>query len=69
MVLRTAPKAWFAKVVKDLINLGACQHPLDQCVFMFYTESGEVVGAIGVYVDEFLFVGSEEKPGRRFWHP
>ena len=33
--LRTAPKAWLAKVVADLTRLGATQHPLDQCVFMF----------------------------------
>ena len=39
--LRTAPKAWFARVVADLTKLGARQHPFDQCVFMFYLENQE----------------------------
>ena len=42
-------------------SLGAVQHPLDQCVFMFYSKSGpkNLLGVIGVYVDDFLFVESE----------
>ena len=57
--LRTAPKAWLAKVVAYLTRLGAKQHPLDQCVYMFYTETAEVAGANGVYIDDFLFVESK----------
>jgi hypothetical protein len=62
--LRTAPKAWFAKVTTDLLSLGAVQHPLDQCVFIFFDKQGKLMGAIGVYVDDFLFAetdGSEWK--------
>ena len=37
--LRTATKAWLQKAATDLKSLGAIQHPLDQCVFMFYSKS------------------------------
>ena len=45
------------KSSKISLNLEPVNIPIDQCAFMFYTESGEVAGAIGVYVDDFLFVG------------
>ena len=57
--LRTAPKAWFDKVAADLKKLGAKQHPHGPMCFMFFTKGGEVMGAIGVYVDDFLFIESE----------
>ena len=46
--LRTAPKAWFTRVATDLKALGAKQHPLDQCVFMFYSPDNTLLGALGV---------------------
>ena len=57
--LRTAPKAWFTRVAKDPKALGAKQHPLDQCVFMFYSPDNTMLGALGVYVDDFLFAESD----------
>ena len=38
---RTAPMAWFARVVADLTRLAAKQHPLDQCVCSCSTPSPE----------------------------
>ena len=40
--LRTAPKAWFARVVADLTKLGAKQHPLDHCVCSCSMQSQEI---------------------------
>jgi hypothetical protein len=58
--LRTAPKAWFQLVDSDLTKkLHFRQHQLDPCVFMRY-ENNELVGIIGVYVDDFLVAGNPQ---------
>ena len=58
--LRTAPKAWFQLVESDLTKkLHFRQHQLDPCVFMMY-EKNELVGIIGVYVDDFLVAGNSQ---------
>ena len=68
--LRTAPKAWFSKVVADLKKIGAIQHPLDQCVFMVFSKPtadlpARLIGAIRVYVDDFLFAESDSPEWKR----
>ena len=37
------------------------QHQLDQCTFMFMN-CPELIGLIGVYVDDFLVAGSDDDP-------
>ena len=59
--LRNAPRAWWKRVVRDLTDIGWIQHQLDQCTFMFMN-GPELVGLIGVYVDNFLVAGSDDDP-------
>ena len=59
--LRNAPGAWWKRVVRDLTETGWVQHPFDQCTFMF-TNGTELVGLIGVYVDDFLVAGCDDDP-------
>ena len=56
--LRNAPRAWYQRVKKDLENLGWRCHQLDQCVFLKY-DGDELVGIIGVYVDDFIIAGKQ----------
>ena len=59
--LRNAPKACWKRVVRDMTETGWVQHQLDQrtCMFMNGTE---LVGLIGVYVDDFLVAGCNDDP-------
>ena len=59
--LRNAPRAWWTRVVRDLTDIGWIQHQLDQRTFMFMN-GPELVGLIGVYVDDFLVAGSDDDP-------
>ena len=61
--LRNAPRAWYQRVKKDLEALGWRIHQLDQCVFVKY-DGNELVGIIGVYVDDFIIAGN---PKNRKW--
>ena len=55
--LRNAPRAWWKRVVRDLTETGWVQHQLDQCM-----DGTELVGLIGVYVDDFLVAGCDDDP-------
>ena len=59
--LRNAPRAWLKRVVRDLTESGWFQHQLDQCTFMFMYGT-DLVGFIGVYVDDFLVAGCNDDP-------
>ena len=60
--LRTAPKAWFQVVESDLTKkLHFRQNQLDPCVFMLY-DKGQLVGLVGVYVDDFWYQVTLEVP-------
>ena len=54
-----APTAWWKRVVRDLAGTGWVQHQLDQCAFMFVNGT-ELVGLIGIYVDDFLVAGCDD---------
>jgi len=55
--LRNAPRAWYTRLRADLLKIGARQHQLDSCLFMVY-EGANLVGMIGVYVDDCLIAGN-----------
>ena len=55
--LRNASRAWWKRDVRDLTETGWV-HQLDQCTFMFMNGT-ELVGLIGVYVDDFLVAGCD----------
>ena len=59
--LRNAPRAWWKRVVRDLTETGWVQHQLDQCTLK-QRNGTELVGLIGVYVDDFLVAGCEDDP-------
>ena len=59
--LRNAPRAWWKRVVRDLTETGWFQHQLDQCTFMFMNGT-ELLGLIGVCVDDFLVFGCDDDP-------
>ena len=52
-------KSLVERVVRDLTETGGVQHQLDQCTFMFMNGT-ELVGLIGVYVDDFLVDGCDD---------
>jgi len=54
--LRNAPRAWYTRIRRDLIAMGARPHQLDSCLFMIY-EKDKLVGMVGVYVDDCLITG------------
>ena len=47
-------RQWWKRVVRDLTATGWVHHQLDQCT--------ELVGLIGVYVDDFLVAGCDDNP-------
>ena len=55
--LVNAPWKWFKKVEETLLGLGWKQHPLGVCLFMKYNENDELVGVMGVHVDDVLTCG------------
>ena len=59
--LRTAPRTWYQRVKKDLTTLGWRMHQLDQCTFMMH-DGKQLIGIIGVYVDDFLIAGDIQDP-------
>ena len=59
--LRNAPRAWYKRVRTDLESLGWRAHQLDQCVFLKY-EGEQLIGACGVYVDDFILAGKKNDP-------
>ena len=58
--LRNAPRVWWQRVVRDLTETGRVQLQLDQCTFTFMSGT-ELVGLIGVCVDDFLVAGCDDR--------
>ena len=56
--LETAVYGW-KQVVRDLTETGWIQHKFDLCTFMFMIGT-ELVGLIGVYVDDILVAGGDD---------
>jgi len=54
--LRNAPRAWYERIKGDLLKIGCRQHKLDSCLFCVY-EGDQLVGLIGIYVDDCLMAG------------
>ena len=60
-VLDTRRGAWWKRVVRDLAATGRAQNLWDQCTFKFVNGT-ELVGLIGVYVDDFLVAACDDDP-------
>jgi hypothetical protein len=54
-----APLLWFRELQKGLTDLQFTVSPFDNCLYMLQ-EQGQVLGLIGVHVDDGLFCGTPE---------
>ena len=55
-----APLLRFRELTRGLKELGFQQAPFDPCMFTLSNEQGELMGTVGVHVDDGLFCGNEE---------
>ena len=53
-----AARAWYDTITNELIKMGVRQCSLDKSLFLWYN-NGELEGIICLYVDDFLFAGSQ----------
>ena len=53
-----AARNWYLSVKDTLLQLGCVQSNLDKAVFRYYHE-GELLGAIVLHVDDFMFAGTK----------
>ena len=56
--LADAARAWYIRVKDELIKLGVEKCPLDNSFFFWHVD-GVLEGAICLYVDDFLFTGTQ----------
>ena len=56
--LAEAPRAWFERLRRELLESGLVQSTLDSCLFMLIRD-GELLGVCGIHVDDLL--GGGEK--------
>jgi len=49
-----AAKLWYRKLKEIIMSYGFCQHPHDQCVFMYVVKG--VVFVVGFHVDDLLMI-------------
>ena len=57
--LSDAGRQWYARVKKELCQLGAVQSSYDKATFIWYRD-GFTIGIMIVHVDDFLYGGSSE---------
>ena len=53
-----ASRAWYDRVRDELVKLGVKECPVDKAIFFWYTSAG-LEGIICLYVDDFLYTGSD----------
>ena len=53
-----AARAWYIRVKSELLALGVTKSPLDNSLF-FWHKNGVLEGVICVYVDDFLYCGTQ----------
>ena len=56
--LRRAPRAWNARLDKELLKLGFVKNPLEHAVYRRSNKSGLLL--VGVYVDDLIITGSSK---------
>jgi hypothetical protein len=57
--LRQAPRAWNARLDKELLKLGFVRNPLEHAVYR--RSQGTELLLVGVYVDDLIITGSSKK--------
>ena len=58
--LADASRNWYLKLRKELINLGAKAVDLDQGMFIWLDDSGQLIGLMACFVDDVLWAGNED---------
>ena len=56
--LNDAPREWYNKMTDELMELGAVRSKLDNAMFMWYSETSEIVGHLVSHVDDFVYTGT-----------
>ena len=59
--LSNAPRTWYKKVDKDLLNYRFKRHSLDRCCYYFVNDDGMLTCVLIVHVDDFMLVYNTEK--------
>ena len=57
--LTSAPREWFEDLASTLRKLGAKQSKVDPCLWRVLNAEAQVVGILGIHVDDVLFTGDE----------
>ena len=52
-----APRGWFLEASSRIMACGFRPHPLDPCVFLSYSPTGELDGFVTLHVDDLLGAG------------
>jgi hypothetical protein len=57
--LNDAPRSWYIKVKKALMQLGGTQSAYDSALFIWHNGDGTVRGIIASHVDDFIYTGNK----------
>jgi hypothetical protein len=57
--LNDAPRSWYIKVKKALMQLGGTQSAYDSALFIWHNADGTVRGIIASHVDDFIYTGNK----------
>ncbi len=58
--LKDASRQWYERVIDELFKAGFRATELDPAVFFMVNQNGEVIGIVGVHVDDFIHAGTME---------
>ena len=58
--LAEAPRAWFLRLTREMLDVGLTQSSLDPCLFSLRGKDGSLQGICGVHVDDILGGGTLE---------
>ena len=59
--LTSAPREWYMDLSATLRRLGAVVCKTDACLWKLQCSSGEVVGVLGIHVDDIIMAGDENR--------
>ena len=57
--LGDAPRSFFLRLRKELLNLGTVQSQLDQGLYYYYDHRKQLIGILTVHVDDILHGGND----------
>ena len=58
--LNDAPREWYNKVVRELLQLGGRKSSFDNTMFMWNDNTGQLKGILVMHVDDFVYCGTSE---------